>query len=897
MNARWASPNPPSSGDREPKWRRYLRFYRANPAADLDDELRDHLESTEEALVAQGMSPGAAREEAARRFGDVDGVRRTVQRLDLQHLRRSRVAEARETLVQDARFALRSFVRSPAFTLVAALSIAVGVAANSTVFSLVNAALLRPIPGANATRLVRVYVNHHSPFSWRDLSWFRDRAKSFDGLVGERSGAMSFQLGANHAERVRTSLVTNGFFTTLGVPIALGRPFGGDERTASASLPVAVLSHQFWMRRFGGDSSIVGRTVSIAGQPATIVGVLGADFHSSVIGWTPEVLLPLAAAPALTGTKLEDFGGSLYATGRLRPGVRASEAAAELDVLMSSLARTDSARYERMSVRLDHTRGVNAEMRTPVAAASAFVMGMVALVLLIACANVANLLLGRAASRQTEIGVRLALGASRARIVRQLLTESFLLSVLGTALGVAIAFVLTRVLVTFIPAEADIDSAFFAPDRRVLLFTGVMCIATTLLFGLVPALRAASPRVVPMLKAEAPRFGVRRRRGGLVAGQAALCVVLLAVASLFLRSLQSMRGLDPGFRVSGVIDVPLDLDMAGVSDTTSMAVFARVQQRVRGLPGVRSATLAAHAPLSGSNMETSVAPEGMTAASRFDYPSTYFNVVTPGYFETLGIPLRAGRPFLDTDGASAPRVAVVNETAASRWWPGQQATGKRFRWGGAEGPLVEVVGVARDADYNMPGESRNAFVYMPLAQERRTEMLLQLHASSNVSSIRDALWELLREEVPALPPPAVTAMREDMAITLLPVRAGASLLGALGLVALLLAATGIYGVTAHAVARRTREIGIRAALGAGRAQLLRMVVGDSLRPVFAGLAVGLALALLAALGLSRVLYGIHPLDPVVLPAVALTLLLVSVVASFAPARRASSVDPVIAMRE
>jgi hypothetical protein len=295
-------------------------------------------------------------------------------------------------------------------------------------------------------------------------------------------------------------------------------------------------------------------------------------------------------------------------------------------------------------------------------------------------------------------------------------------------------------------------------------------------------------------------------------------------------------------------------------------------------------------------METRVAPQGLTASTRFDLPSTYFNVVTPGYFETLDIPLRTGRGFLDTDGPTSARVAVVNETAAKRWWPGQQAVGKRFRWGGADGVEVEVIGVARDADYNMPGESRNVFVYMPLSQEPRSEMLLQMHTSSNVSAMRDAVWAVLREEAPALPPPPLTTMRDDMEITLFPVRTGASLLGALGLVALLLAATGIYGVTAYAVARRTREIGIRAALGAGSARLLRMVVGDSLRPVIAGLVVGLSLALLAAVGLSRVLYGIRPLDPVVLPGVAITLLVVSIVASLAPARRASVVDPVIAMR-
>jgi len=607
-------------------------------------------------------------------------------------------------------------------------------------------------------------------------------------------------------------------------------------------------------------------------------------------------MLPLAAAPVLTGTKLDDLGGSLYTTARLRAGASRDEAAAELGVLMTGLARTDSVRYERTTVRLDHTRGVNAELRTAGAAASAFLMGMVGLVLLIACANVANLLLGRAAARQTEIGVRLALGAGRARIVRQLLTESLLLAALGAALGLAATFALTRLIAAAIPPEAGIDSGFFMPDHRVLLFTGVLCLATTMLFGLVPALRAASPRVVPMLKSDPQHAGRRRRRGGLVAAQASLCVLLLAVASLFWRSLQSIRGLDTGFRSTDIVDVSMDLSLIGGDDASRQAVFTRVLVRAREMPGVSSASLAALVPLAGSNMETRVAPQGMTASTRFDLPSTYFNIVSEGYLETLQIPLAKGRAFLDTDRSTSPRVAVVNETAASQWWPAQEPVGKRFRWGGGDGPEVQVVGVARDANYNMPGESPKAFVYMPLAQEARSTMVMQLYTTTGVAAVREALWKIVREEAPTLPPPPVASIADDMAITLLPVRTGASLLGGLGVVALVLAAAGIYGVTGYAVARRTREIGIRAALGAGRGRLLRMVVGESLRPVSAGLAIGLALALLAAVGLSRVLYGVRPLDPVVLPGVAMALMIVALAATLAPAWRAASVDPVIAIR-
>ncbi|MBC8088745.1 MAG: ABC transporter permease, partial [Phycisphaerae bacterium] len=505
-------------------WRRYLRFYRADPVADFDDELRDHLESTTAALMRDGLSATAARDEALRRFGNINAVRNEVQRMDAIHQRRSRIAAAVETFAQDSTFAMRMLRRSPAFALVAMLSIALAVAANTTVFSVVNALLLRPIPGAAAPRLMRVYVNHHSPFSYNTLAWFRDHQQSFDGIVGERSGAMSFNSAGGQAERVHTSAVTRGFFTTLGVPFALGTGFAGDETAAAASAPVVVLGHQFWQRNFASDSSIVGKAISLAGHPVVVVGVTAPAFRSSVVGWAPDVIIPVAALPTLTGEKLEDIGGSLYSTARLKPGTNSAKAGAELNSLMTQLARTDTARYSRTTVRLDHTRGVNAELRPFVLAGSSFLMLMVGLVLLIACANVANLLLGRAASRHGEIGLRLALGAGRYRIIRQLLTESLFLAVSGSILGLIATVFLTRAAVAIVPAEAGMASSFFQPDARVFAFTMFVCILTTLLFGLVPALRAAAPGVVTLIKGAAQQQA-KRSRGKLVALQAALCVL------------------------------------------------------------------------------------------------------------------------------------------------------------------------------------------------------------------------------------------------------------------------------------------------------------------------------------------------------------------------------------
>jgi predicted permease len=887
------------SEHQEPKWRRYLRLARPNPAADLDDELRDHIESAMEALIARGMSPQDARAEALRRFGDVTRVQHEVQQLDARHATaKGRVAWF-ETFLYDLRHGARALRRSPGFAFVAALSIALGVAANTTVFSVVNALLLRPIPGTHGDRLMRMYMNHHSPFDWRDLSWFRARATSLENVVGERYSAMAFRAAASsESERVQMSWVTQGYFRMLGVDMALGRAFDVDDEGGAAAEPVAVLTHGFWQRRFAGDSSVIGKTILLGEHPVTVVGVTAPEFRSSVMLWAPSVLVPLSMAPILTGRPVEEFGGSFYTTVQLEVDATPEGAESELRTLMAQLATSDTARYERTTVRLDHVRGINAELRQAVTAGSVFLMGMVALVLLIACANVANLLLGRAAARRTEIGVRLAIGASKARLVRQMLTESLLLAVLGSALGFASAWFLTRIMASLIPAEAGLDQRYFTPDARVLAFTALVCVITTFLFGALPAFRSASPNLITLIKGSETHVQVRKR-GWLVPTQTAMCVLLLAVAATFLRSLASMRTVDPGFRADGILDVTIDLALAGRMDSaTRVATFTRIVESARELPGVERATLTAIVPLSGSNMETRVLAEGKSVASRSDAPSTYFHVVGEGYFSTMDIPVR-GREFGRDDRGSASAVAVISETAARRLFPQGSALGKRFHWGGADGELLEVVGVARDADYVMPGEAPRMVVYVPFAREPRAEMVLQLKTATNLTTVettRRAVWDLLRGVVPTLPPPPVTRMMDDMAITLLPVRLGALLLGAFGALALVLAAAGIYGVAAYSVARRTREIGIRAALGATRTRLVRMVLWESGRRVGVGAVAGLLVTLAVSAALSKVLYGVQPLDLFVLGGVAAIMTAVAIIATLAPAGRAARTDPVKAMR-
>ena len=879
---------------REPAWRRYLRLLRPNPAADLDDELRDHVESTVEELVVRGMTPEDARAEAVRRFGDVSRIRAVVRRLDQQHLvRRNRMAIL-ETFVHDLRFAARALRRTPAFTAVATISIALGIAANATIFSVVNAVLLRPIPGANADGLVRVYQNHHSPFQWDELSWLRDHAHSFDYIVGERCQSISFRPTANaDAERVRASFVTQGFFRSLGVTMAAGVAFEVPDMDGAAP-PVAVLSYAFWQRRFAGDSSVLGRTVDLADRPVTIIGVASPAFRSSVLGWTPELIMPLAILPTLTGTRIGAFGGSFYTTARLHRGIDMRAAEAELRGVTRQLVLSDTARYGGMTARLDHIRGVNAEERAGLAVGSMFLMFMVGLVLLIGCANVANLLLGRAAARRTEFGVRLAIGANRMRLVRQLLTESLMIAAIGGLAGFIAARAITRLLPSLLPPEAGLDSTFLQPDMRVVVFTSVLCLMTTMVFGLAPALRAASTDVVAMLKGSESRVRKIKRRGALVVGQAALCVLLLAVASLFLRSLASSRTVDPGFRSEGIVDVTIDLALLG-SGANPPPIFARILRDAAALPSVSSATLAAVVPLTGSNMESRAIPEGTVARDRRAGSMVYFNVVAPKFFATLQTPILRGREFADADGSTATPVAVVNETAARRLWPNGDALGKRFLWG--DGRLYQIVGIARDANYVMPGEAPKATVYLPFAQaENRAEMTLQVRTSADVATMRRAVWALLRDAAPRLPPPPVVRMIDDMAITLIPVRLGAFLLGSFGLLALVLAGAGIYGVASYSVSSRTREIGIRSALGATRTRIIAMVLWENGRRVAFGTGIGLAVAILVGLGLSTVLYGIRPADPLALSGVVATIALVAAAASFGPARRAANADPVRSIR-
>ena len=805
-------------------------------------------------------------------------------------------------MLSDLRYAFRQLRRTPGFAAVAVLSLALGIGANATIFSVANAFLLRTVRGVDPARLVRVYRNHHSPLDHNEFRFVRDNSRGvFADIAGERLMNVA-RTGAGESARMSAAVVTGNYFSALGVLAAHGRLFAGGDGAAEPE-PVVVLSHRYWTRHLGGDSSVIGTTLHVNERPFTVVGVAAEGFTSSVFLWRPDAFFPMSAARALLGVDPERWGGSLYVTARLAPDVSQPQADAVLAGLAAKLRETDPERYdERASLRTDHARGVNAELRTPVAAALGFLLVIVALVLLVACANLANLLLARATTRRREIGVRLALGAGRGRLVRQLLTESLLLAVLGGVAGLTMAGWATGAIGAFIDRRAPepvlVDAS---PDFGVLAFTAVLCVLTALAFGLAPALQASSPGVVGALKDGASGAGFRRSRlrSGLVVLQVTVCTVLLACSSLVLRSLVNARDMSPGFATAGLLDAAVELGPRQLAPAQQRTFYDQLLERTRALPGVRSAALAELVPLGGSNSQMSAWEEGAPLpADGARPPAPYFNVVSAGYFATIGIPVLRGREFTTADRDSAPGVVIVNETMAARWWPGESAIGKRVSIDGPQGPWREVVGIARDAKYNSLGEDPPPFMYLPHAQLMRSGMVLHVRASSEAAAtaLRPALGRLLAELDPMLPPARVVAIEEDMAISLLPVQAGAVLLSLFGAVALLLASLGIYGVTSYAVAQRTRELGVRAALGAAGSDLLRLVMGGTGRLVAAGLVLGVALALGAGQLLASQLYGVGAADPVTFVATPVFLAAVAALAVYIPARRATRVDPIIAIR-
>jgi predicted permease len=814
------------------------------------------------------------------------------------------------TLMQDLRFSLRRLLKSPGFTVVAVASLALGIGANTAIFSLVNTVLLRPLPVARPDRLVSVSVlgkdDSMHAFSYPTYKDFRDRSGDvLSGLFAERLAPMSLSRGGNN-ERVWGYLVSGNYFEVLGVAAARGRTFTPDEDRAALSSPVAVLSHACWQRRFGADPAVVGRDVLLNGHTFRVVGVMPEGFAGVEIVYTPEVWVPMTMQAWIEpGNEWLERRGTqnIFAVGRLKDGVSVEQAQASLNLLAEQVGREYPATNEGQKILLIPPGFIIPQLRGAVVGFAAVLMGVVGLVLLIACTNLASLLLARAEARRKEIALCVALGASRWRLVRQLLTESLLLALAGGAAGLLLAVWILGFVAAYRP-PMDIPVWIEAGvDWRVMLFTLGASLLTTLLFGLAPALQATRTDLVPALKDVAAQSGRSRSRlrSTLVVAQVTLSLVLLVAAGLTLRALGRLQTTSPGFEVGNGLVASFDLGLQGYDEARGRDFQRRLVERVRQMPGVRAASLTDLFPLSLNYTSNDVYIEGRPGARGANVPLAMVASVEQGYFDAMSIPVVAGRPFGERDDKPAPRVVVVNEAFARRFFPGadpaREALGKRMSFRGDEGPWNEIVGVAKDGKYWTIGEAPQMFVYSPLAQSYSSYSTLVVRTSGgDPRALAPALNAEVRALDPALPLFDVKTVEEHMGASLFPARVAAALLGSFGLLALLLAGMGVYGVVSYAAAQRTREIGIRMALGAQGRDVLRLVAGRGMLLVALGVGLGLAGAFALTRFMESLLYGVSATDPVTFVLGVAVLLGVALLACLVPARRATKVDPMVALR-
>lgn len=806
-------------------------------------------------------------------------------------------------LLHDLKFAWRMIIRRPAFTAVAILILGLGIGANATIFSWVEAVLLEPLPGvANADRLVSL---HGTTKSRKDLSFsylnFMDlqaaKPDGFDGLIAFRPAAMSLRADRDPL-RVWGELVTPNFFDVLNVPMAKGRRFSAAEGSVPGQEPVAVLSYGCWARVFGSDPDITGRAVTLNGHAFTVIGVAAEGFRGSLTGMTLDVFVPVTMYQAMTGNdRLSERGSSFLGVyGRLAPGASVARAQASASVVAARLAAAHTQKNEgRGTIVLPLWKDGASGLLLPVMAT---LMAVVGVVLLIACANLAGLLLARAAGRQREVAVRMAIGASRGRLVRQFLVESTLLAAGGGVIGVLVAFWTSGMLSAFVPPTPVPIALQPQVSPMVVGFSIAITFATAIVFGLLPALSASRPDVASSLKdGGASVIGGMRRgrlRQALVVSQVAFTVVLLVSAALFVRGLGRAQLFDPGFTLRDGLLASIDVLPNGYDARRGILFYQQLLQRLSTVPQIQSVSLTSAMPLNigGGGSDMAVRVDGYQMREGEEV-GAYYSRVAPRYFETMGIQLVRGRAIDDRDVEGQPLSVVVNETMARRYWEGRDPIGSRLTFG--SGPAI-VVGIAKDGKYSTLNEAPRNYMYLPVYQSFRPDMILQIRTSGNAAAVLPAVQSELKRLDPNLPLFDVRTMEEHMQLSTFIPRMASTLLGLFGILALLLAVVGLYSVVAFTVSQRTREIGIRMALGANRREILRLVLRQGMLLTATGLAIGIALALGAAHVLESQLLGLAPTDPVSFAATTSALLTAAIAACLIPARRAASLDPLRALR-
>lgn len=810
-----------------------------------------------------------------------------------------------QALMHDLSFSGRMLRKNPVITAVAIVIIALGTGAVSTIFSVANAIILRPLPAVDrASELVVIERAQRSGTISASYRYYEHLA----------ANAKTANIAAWSALPLTVSLRTGGlaplgdivsanYFDVLGVRPALGRFFVGDEVRVPDAYPVVVISYGFWQRQFAGDSAVVGRDMLVNGRKFTIVGVTPRGFSGVYPVLQTDIWAPLMMLAELRQRGRLDNAGSAWLDliARKSPSVSRDQIATEMTALTKQYATSSSGEPADWKVfdraRVSSATGLPPDASTPIAGFFALLLAISGLVLLIASVNVASMLLARAVVRRREIAVRLALGAARGRLIRQLVTESVTLFVLGGAAGTLLALAGTRLLERIdLPVELPL-AVDLAPDGRALAFTLVVALLTGVSFGLAPALQASRLDFASALRGDTAGSGRSRSRlrNALIVGQVALSLVLLTASGLFVRALERGRRVDPGFDVSNVAVAALNVGTAGYDDARGRAFFDALVARVGSLPSVEHAGYARILPLSMTNSGTDIsidgfAPPGKRAGAPF---TVMIDEVDQGYFDVTRLPLLAGRGIRAEDNRTAPSVAVVNQAFVKRYLPKTNGIGRTFK---LSDTLVTIVGVVRDSKFKKLDEVAEPFLFLPFAQHWRPNVNLVVRTGGDPASLGTAIREAVRAIDPNLPSPTITTLRQATSVVLLPQRVAVAVTGVLGILGLLLAAVGIYGVLSFSAAQRSGEIGIRVALGAVRRDVLRLVVGEGMRLVALGMAIGLALALLATQALKPFLFGVSPFDPVTIAVIGATLASVALLASYLPARRAASADPAISLR-
>ena len=893
-----------------PDWReeieRRLASLQLEPAQETEivEELAQHLDDVYQRSIAKGLSEHESIRIALRELADPDSLPTELKRVQKSFHQQPVLGDTGRSnlftdLIQDLRYAGRMQLKNPGFTIVAVIALSLGIGANTAIFSVVNSVLLRPLPYKDPERLVMVWEDgskhgfpRETPAAANFIDW-RDQNTVFEGMAAIAD--VSFNLtGSGDPERLEGRAVTANLFPLLGADAQIGRTFTNAEDQPGNDY-VAILSHALWQRRFGGDNNIVGKPISLNGETFTVVGVMPASFQyptSDDAFW-----LPMGFTPEQKANRERHY---LQVLARLKPGTSLEQAQTEMSTIAARLAQ----QYPDSNTDLGAVvTSLHEHLVGDIRPALMILLGAVGLVLLIACANVANLLLARAAVRQKEIAVRVALGARRWRLIRQFLTESVLLATIGGVVGLAIAYGGLLLLRAFIP-ENIAQAREISIDLKVLGFTFLVAMITGLIFGLAPALQAARFNQTETLKEggrdSATGSGGKRIRGLLVMAEVAVSLVLLIGAGLLINSFLRLRNVDPGFRSDNLLTMKFELPVPKYLEFERRSAFyTDLIQRVEAIAGVKSAAVTTNLPLYRQGNSIGIGIEGQPPLPPGQENVVFTRVISPGYFDTMSIPLLRGRVFSDQDAPNTPRAAVIGETMARLYWPGQDPIGKRIGVGEIERPedWTQVVGVVKDVRQLELTADPKPQLYLPYKQRgffepRDLVVKTEVDPASLAATVRKTVWEIDKDQ----PVSHIRTMEEILLDSIARQRFSMLLLAIFAGVALILAAVGIYGVMSYSVAQRTHEIGIRMALGAQTSAVLKLAVGYGMKLVVAGIVIGLIAAFALTRVMSTLLFGVTATDPVTFGVISLLLIVVAAIASYIPARRATKVDPIIALR-